>query len=267
MAKTRVRLFHWNEAEAAERAGWLVKAGFDADFDHKVEPGFARRLAERVPDVLVIDLSRLPSHGREVGIYARRAKAIRTAPIVYVGGEPAKVEKIRALIPDAVFTEWPAIKTAIRDALKNRPAVPVLPDPYMQRWAASPVAKKLGLEQPKTVALLAGAPEGFEEFVRAPESVQWVSRMGPAVTVALVFARSADELDLRLAPVVSRLSGKTALWICWPKAGSKRYKSDLTQHVVLETARIHGLTTSKIASIDEDWSGMKFSVPKAYRNR
>ncbi len=266
MPKTRVRLFHWNEAEAAERAGWLVKAGFDADFDYKIEPGFARRLAERVPDVLVIDLSRLPSHGREVGIYARRAKSIRTAPIVFVGGESAKVDKIRALIPDAVFTEWSQIKPVIHGALKNAPAVPVLPDPYMKRWAASPLAKKLGLE-PGTVALLVGEPEGFTEFVRAPEGVEFAGRIGPKVNLAIVFAASLDELDLRLTPVVEKLAGRAALWICWPKAGSKRYQSDLTQYVVLETARAHGLATSKIAAIDEDWSGMKFSAGKTYRKR
>jgi hypothetical protein len=264
MAKTRVRLFHWHEAEAAERVGWLEKAGFDADFEHKVEPGFARRMRDLQPDVLVIDLSRLPSHGREVGIYARRTKALRMTPIVFVGGEPEKVERIRALIPDAGFTEWAQIKPAIRDALRHAPAVPILPDPYMKRWEASPLAKKLGLED-GTVAALIGAPEGFAEFVRAPEGVRYAARVSPDVGLVILFAKSIDELDLRLEPVLAKLGPSGRLWICWPKAGAKQFKSDLTQNVVLETARAHGLTTSKIVSVDENWSGMKFSPPRPYR--
>ena len=258
MLKTRIRLFHWHEAEAAERAGRLQKAGFDADFDHKVEPGFARRLADRHPDVLVIDLSRLPSHGREVGIYARRTKATRLIPLVFVGGEAAKVEKIRALIPDATYTEWSGIKSAIGQALRTAPMVPILPDPYMQRWAASPLAKKLGLVPGVTAALI-GAPEGFAEFVRAPEGVEFVARLAPNVGIALVFVRTLDELDLRLDSVLPKLARSARLWLCWPKARAGRIQSELTQHVVLETARAHGLATSKIVSVSQDWSGLKFS--------
>lgn len=265
-SKLRIRLFHWNEAEAAERAANLRKAGFDADFDHKVEPGFARRLAARPPDVLVIDLSRLPSHGREVGIYARRAKITRLTPIVFVGGEPEKVKKIRAFIPDAVYTDWSAIKSAVQDAVKNAPVAPIKPDPYMQRWAASPLSKKLGLV-PGTTAALIGAPEGFAEFVNAPDGVEFTTHASAGTKLAMIFAKSADELDMRLGAAVAKLPDGAHLWICWPKAGSKLYRSDLTQHVVLATARLYDLATSKIASLDSDWSGMKFSARKTYRKR
>jgi hypothetical protein len=263
-SKLRVRLFHWHEAEAAERAAALQKAGFEADFDHKVEPGFARRLAARPPDVLVIDLSRLPSHGREVGIYARRAKITRLTPIVFGGGEPEKVEKVRTFIPDAVYTDWSAIKSAVRAAVKNAPLAPIKPDPYMQRWAASPLSKKLGLV-PGTKAVLIGAPEGFAEFVNAPDGVEYTTRASAHTQLAMIFAQSADELDMRLGAAVGKLAAGSHLWICWPKAGSKRYRSDLTQHLVLATARLYDLATSKIASIDSDWSGMKFSARKTYR--
>ena len=255
-AKIRVRLFHWHEAEAAERAQLLAAAGFDADYDYKIEPGFVRRLAERKPHALIIDLSRLPSHGREVGIHARRARVTRFKPLVFVGGNSETVAKIRALIPDATFTEWAAIKPAVRQALRDAPVVPVLPDPYMQRWAATPLAAKLGLK-PGVEAALLGAPDGFAEFVRAPEAVGIRSLVTPKTTLILLFARSCDELDLRLNAISSRLP-YVRLWICWPKAAARKIKTDLSQKVVLETARAHGLATYKILSIDRDWSGMLF---------
>ena len=47
------------------------------------------------PDALVIDLSRIPSHGREVAHSIRSAKASRHLPIVFVDGEPEKVKKTK----------------------------------------------------------------------------------------------------------------------------------------------------------------------------
>ena len=207
-AKVRVRLFHWYEAEAAERARVLAAAGFDADYYYRIEPGFVRRLSERNPQALIIDLSRLPSHGREVGAHVRRAKATRFMPIVFVGGNSEVVAKIRALIPDAA---------------------------------------------------LLGAPDGFAEFVRAPETVRIASRVTANTTLILLFAQSCDELDVRLNAISSRLP-YVRLWICWPKAAAKKIKTDLSQKVVLETARAHGLATYKILSIDRDWSGMLFCI-------
>ena len=257
-AKVRVRLFHWHEAEAADRARVLAAAGFDADYYYKIEPGFVRRLAERNPQALIIDLSRLPSHGREVGAHVRRAKATRFMPIVFVGGNSETVAKIRALIPDAAFTEWAAIKPAVRQALRGAPAAPVVPGPYMQRWAATPLPVKLGLKPGEDAALL-GAPDGFAEFVRAPETVRIASRVTAKTTLILLFAQSCDELDVRLNAISSRLP-YVRLWICWPKAAARKIKTDLSQKVVLETARAHGLATYKILSIDRDWSGMLFCV-------
>jgi hypothetical protein len=257
--QVRVRLFHWNEAEAAARAGWLTQAGFDADFDCKVEPGFVTRLQTRQPQVLVIDLSRLPSQGRAVGVYARRRKGTRSIPLVFVGGDPEKILKIRALIPDAVYTTWGAIKGAIRRALRLAPPAPVLPDPNPERWASNPLAVKLGLKPGMEVALL-GAPDGFHEFVRAPEGVEFSPRWENKAKLVILFARSVDELDLLLSPVAEKL-GHRRLWICWPKAASaaRAGRTDLTQFVVLQSARAYSLKTSKILSIDNDWSAMRFS--------
>ena len=209
--------------------------------------------------MLVIDLSRQPSHGREVGVYARRSKGTRSIPLVFVGGDPEKIQKIQALLPDAVYTNWGAIKGAIRRAVRHAPPAPVLPDPYMRRWAASPLAVKLGLKPGIHVAVL-GAPDGFDEFVRAPEGVEFSPRWENKAKLVILFARSADELDLLLSPVAAKL-GHRRLWICWPKTATtvRAGHSDLTQFVVLQSARAHSLKTSKIISIDNEWSAMRFS--------
>ena len=51
------------------------------------------------------------------------------------------------------------------------------------------------------------------------------------------------------------------LWIVWPKKASGM-SSDLTQNIVRQTGLDAGLVDFKIASIDETWSGLRFTIRK-----
>jgi len=117
----RVRLIHWNEVEAAACAARLVAAGYGVDARPLGKSGVAALRADP-PAACVIDLSRLPSHGREVATALRSTKATRGIPIVFAGGEAAAVERIRAALPDATFTTWSRIRSALKRAL--RPPAP-----------------------------------------------------------------------------------------------------------------------------------------------
>ena len=99
-------ILHWNEPEAAERLERLQAAGFAAFHTQLAGPPLFQRLRQEPPDAIVIDLARLPSHGREVGAALRAAKATRFIPLVFVGGEPEKVARVQALLPDATYTTW-----------------------------------------------------------------------------------------------------------------------------------------------------------------
>ena len=109
----RVLLLHWNAAEAAERVERLRQAGFQAEYfsDSNSGGGF-RLIRENTPDAVVIDLSRLPSHGRAVAISVRSSKATRQVPLVFIKGDPEKTAQVRSLLPDAEFTTWPRIRAA-----------------------------------------------------------------------------------------------------------------------------------------------------------
>ena len=110
-------LLHWNEAEAAERLERLRAAGFDAYHSTLAGPPLLHQLRENPPSAIVIDLTRLPSHGREVGAALRAAKATRFIPLVFVDGEAEKVARVRTLLPDAVYTSWDEIGPALQTAL------------------------------------------------------------------------------------------------------------------------------------------------------
>jgi hypothetical protein len=92
---------HWNEAEAEDRVHGLRKAGFSPLILTSVPSGPAnlRRLLEKPIDAIVIDLSRLPSLGRDVGLGLRSRKTTRHFPIVFVDGEPDKVSRVKSVLP------------------------------------------------------------------------------------------------------------------------------------------------------------------------
>ena len=103
--KGSVFLIHWNVTEAKQvseemrNQGWEV-AGIEAE-----DGGQAYRLVgESSPDVIVIYLTRLPSHGRETAAYIRSRKTTRDMPIIFAGGQGAALAKTRDKVPDAIYT-------------------------------------------------------------------------------------------------------------------------------------------------------------------
>ena len=62
---TRVRLIHWKAKEALEKIAKLKAAGYEIEYEELNADSF-KTLRNNPPDVFVIDLSRMPSHGRDV---------------------------------------------------------------------------------------------------------------------------------------------------------------------------------------------------------
>src|SRR6266851_10224782 len=148
-----VRLVSWNLDLARERACLLKAAGYPVDASPLDTPGFIGHVRANPPAAVLIDLDRLPSHGREVAVAIRRSKWTRQIPIVFAGGLEEKVERIRQELPDAAFTAWKGVVPALKRALKNPPAEPVLPPSHMGRYSGSSLVKKLGFKPAMKAAL------------------------------------------------------------------------------------------------------------------
>ena len=123
----RVHLIHWKADEVDERCTRLVAAGYSAASE-PFSPTLLRSFKENPPDALVIDLSRLPAQGRDVGIHLRKVKGTRHIPLVFVGGDPEKVKRLRELLPDARYTDWSRIGAGLDAAITGAPADPPVPD-------------------------------------------------------------------------------------------------------------------------------------------
>jgi hypothetical protein len=252
----RVRLIHWNEAEAKERGKLLRAAGYDADYLLPRGPALLRQLRKGVYAAVVIDLCRLPSHGREVGVAIRYQKSTRHVPLVFLGGDPEKVERVRKLLPDATFTEWSRVRGALRQAIAHPPAEPVAPGSVFAAYAATPLVKKLGI-QPRFLVALVGAPGGIRKTLgKLPAGAKLRSGASRGSDLVLWFARSLGEVERRVRPLAAR-TGAAPLWVLWPKKTSA-VRSDLTQQAVRKACMARGLVDYKICSVDDTWSGLLF---------
>ena len=256
----RIRLIHWNAAEAAERAARLPADEFEVDHA-PLDTASLRALRTNPPDALLIDLGRLPSHGRDVGVAMRQTRTARRIPLVFVDGDPAKVERVRQLLPDAVYTDWTNIQSALRLAIASPPSQPVVPESGLAGYSGTPLPRKLGIKPGFAVAL-PGAPDDFETMLgELPEDVVFRRRAQGRCDLIVWFVGSRRELRQRVQRYGQR-AGPGGLWICWPKKASG-VKSDLSERVVRETGLANGLVDYKIAAIDQTWSGLRFTRRKA----
>jgi CheY-like chemotaxis protein len=248
----RIRLVHWNAAEAAALQAALRAAGNAVDYDEKLDSGGFRTIRASPPDAFVIDLSRLPSHGREVATFVRGQKATRHIPIVFVGGAPEKVQAIRRLLPDAVYTAPGRLRSALRAALTNRLASPVVPAQMMARYASRSAAQKLGIREGSTAALI-DPPRNYAGVIGGlPDAASLDETPTASCPVTLWFVRDAAACREAL-PGMRKLAARTKLWILWRKG------SDVTQPFLRESAAAVGLVDYKICSVDAAWSAMLFA--------
>lgn len=248
-----VRLIHWNEGEGLERQKQLEALGHDAVFDFSERMMVRRLLRADEPDAVIIDLTRAPAQGREVGRTVRITKGTRHWPIVFVEGDADKVALTKALLPDATYTTWGRIKTALPRAIARRPASPVVPADVM---SAKPAVLKLGVKPGNKVCLL-GSPKGFADTLRPkPAKVTFTARAEKTADIFLCFVRSTRELTAQLALLRDIVDHQT-LWLLWPKKASG-VKSDLDDNVVRTTGLATGFVDFKVCSVDTTWSGLAF---------
>jgi hypothetical protein len=248
----RIRLLHWKQEECAPRAERLRALGYDVDAT-KLMSASMKEFRENPPDAVVIDLGRLPSHGREVGVFLRGSKSTRLIPLIFVEGDPEKLTKIKEALPDARYTTYAKIGPVLEDVLANPPKevfVPKLREPV-------PLNKKLGLKEGQTVGLI-NAPKGFESVIPGAET-----KRNPKVKVPLTlwFVETKRELEIALPKMRGR-ADDGGIWVIWPKT-TKTVKPDINGNTVREIALTVGLVDFKICAVDDTWSGMRFAVRRA----
>ena len=256
----RLQLIHWNRSEARELAQRLRSLGYRVRNAIPEDAAALRALGASPPDGVVIDLTRLPAQGRDVGVFLRQAAATRHVPLIFVGGGREKVAGTRKLLPDATFTSWVRIESALQRALTRPIRDPARPGSVMAGYSGTPLPRKLGIKPGSTVTLLSGPADFAKTLGSLPEGARLTTRLGAGTSLVIWFVGSRRDLERGIARQAAAVP-RDGMWIAWPKKSSG-VATDVSEGDVRATGLANGLVDYKICAIDAIWSGLKFAVRK-----
>lgn len=97
----RVFFIHFHEAELKEKIQPVKQAGYKVGCHFSTGP--TANFKDNPPDVFVISLDRLPSHGKAYAEWLWEAKKRQHIPIVFCGGKQEKVMAIKEKLPKAIY--------------------------------------------------------------------------------------------------------------------------------------------------------------------
>jgi hypothetical protein len=137
------------------------------------------------------------------------------------------------------------------------------PQPPRRAGYGAPLPEKLGFK-PGVTAAYVDAPDHFEELLGALPDVTVRSRLRGPLDVIVCFVTARRDLERRLPALRRALAPAGMLWIAWPKRASK-VPTDMTEDVVRELALPTGLVDTKVAAIDEMWSGLRLVIRRELR--
>jgi len=255
----RVRLFHWRAEEAQPLLAALRAGGYTVEYPGDKANGSWRSLRENPPRAAIIDLTRLPSHGRYVAAAIRATKSMRHVPIVFVDGDLEKVERIRKDLPDAVYTSRSRLVSVLR---RVKPLADPVTAPQMMNRTDRTTAEKLGVKAGARVALIDPPADYARVLGKLPKDASLEEEPGEVLPLTLWFVRDPDQYLSGLSQMRNRAL-TSRIWIIYPKGAPRgRNASGLTQSLIREAALSVGLVDYKVCSVNEVWTGLLFTRKK-----
>lgn len=122
----------------------------------------------------------------------------------------------------------------------------------MSGYSEKPLMEKLGYEPAQTVALF----EAPDWFIETAKRVGIIPTEQLPTTWAHAFFTSQTEL-MRWLNNHDLDNIEKGLWVSWPKKSSK-VPTDLTEQTFRDVILPLQWVDTKVATIDETWSGLKF---------
>lgn len=126
----------------------------------------------------------------------------------------------------------------------------------MAGYSGTPLAKKLGIKEKHRITLVA-MPASVQAEIKG--SLAACVSASSELDFAIVFVKSASELQKEFQRLARMLAPAGMLWVSWPKKSSS-VATDLDENLVREIGLKAGLVDVKVCAVDEVWSGLKFVV-------
>jgi hypothetical protein len=130
-------------------------------------------------------------------------------------------------------------------------------------YSGTPLARKLGIREGGTFAIVSDPGHARELLEPLPAGAHLVAEPA-AADIVVLFTTARDDLEDRIAGLGAAVHPDRMLWIAWPKRASK-VPTDMTEDVVRDVALPLGLVDTKVAAIDETWSGLRLVWRREHR--
>jgi hypothetical protein len=124
-------------------------------------------------------------------------------------------------------------------------------------YSGTALIKKLGIKSGQRLAAL-NQPSNYQaDLGPLPPDTAFLQELSANLDFIHFFALARSDLERQFPSLKISLVPNGMLWISWPKKSSK-VESDLDGNVVRKIGLANGLVDTKVAAINEIWSGLKF---------
>jgi hypothetical protein len=131
-------------------------------------------------------------------------------------------------------------------------------------YSGTPLAKKLGIKPGSQVVTRDAPTEYLKWLGPLPPSAAITKRISASTDIVHVFTTRRANLERELNQLRKALRPDAAVWVSWPKKGSK-VPTNITEDVIRQIALPMGWVDIKVCAVSEVWSGLKLVVRKDLR--
>jgi hypothetical protein len=127
------------------------------------------------------------------------------------------------------------------------------------------IAEKMGISK-GSHAYFMNAPDQVMETMDLPD-LDLASELEGKFDYIHFFVKTQATFNDSFPKLKNHLKPTGMLWVSWPKSG--KLGTDLRLTTVIKLGYDHDLVESKVVSINDTWSAIKFTYPKAgkvYKN-
>ena len=124
----------------------------------------------------------------------------------------------------------------------------------------TPLLKKLNFKGQEQLLVL-NSPGSFFGEIKEMKSVATVVtdlEEIQCIEFLIAFVTNKKEIENLVRSIDRKLIGDVILWICYPKASSKKYSCDFNRDTGFEILGEFDFEGVRQVAIDEDWSAMRF---------
>ena len=131
-------------------------------------------------------------------------------------------------------------------------------------YSSTPLAKKLGIREGMTIAIINPPDHYFNLFTDFPGQVKISTDKHEKKDLVHYFVKEQVRLVKDMFWLKNQIVQNGMIWISWPKKSS-RIQTDMNEDLIRKIALENDLVDIKVCAIDEIWSALKLVIPVKHR--